>query len=319
MRVLVLGGTRFMGRYVCTALLEAGMEVTVANRGSRETVGNVTSAMCDRSVSGALEQFANQMFDVVIDFSAYSSAWVEEASRIFAGRIEKYLFISTTAVYTSSETFPVTESFPKGPPHPFAAYAAEKLRSEEILSNSNKAGAFQTTTLRLPFVLGPNNYEDRESFVFSRLRANRPILLENQGKALHSFVFAGDVALGILAVIEADESVAGEAFNLCMRQTTSSLGFVQYAAEIFGKSPNIVYYNPGNFEQSVFDFDLKNVSFPFPQMNSYFGGEKIANAIGFAPRTSLKEALDLYYKWWVREGELQPREYPLESRILASL
>ena len=319
MRALILGGTRFMGRYVSTALVEAGAEVTVANRGSRSAIPGVKSAQCDRSIAGSLEQFRNQNFDVVIDFSAYSASWVEEAAKFFSSKIDKYIFISTTAVYTSSEIFPVTENFPKGPPHPFAIYAAEKLRSEEILLAYKESGSFQTISLRLPFVLGPENYEDREAFVFSRLLENRPILLENSGKSLHSFIYAGDVATAIKEIISADEAVNGEAFNVVMSQTTTSTGFVNLAAEISGKTAQLMFYDPNDFDLSIDKFDLKNFSFPFPQTNLYFGGEKISRAIGFVPAHSLSETLDLYFKWWTNQGELKPKQYSLESEILARL
>lgn len=122
---------------------------------------------------------------------------------IFANKIEKYIFISTGAVYSSSNIFPITEDFPKGPPHPFADYAREKNRSEALLQEFSNKGFFTTTACRLPFVLGPDNYEDRESFAFSRLLKGLPILLGNGGKSIHSFVYAGDVADAIVAIINA--------------------------------------------------------------------------------------------------------------------
>ena len=308
-----------MGRYVSAALLESGSEVTVANRGSRTAIHGVTSAFCDRSIAGSLEQFENQSFDVVIDFSAYSSSWVEDAAKFFSKKIDKYIFISTTAVYSASDTFPVTENFPKGPPHPFATYAAEKLRSEQILLNYSEVGSFQTTLLRLPFVLGPENYEDRESFIFSRLLANRPILLESEGKSLLSFIYAADVATAIKEIISAEGSVNGEAFNIVMPQATTSLGFINLAAEISGRRAEVLFYDPKDFDLSIDKFDLRNVSFPFPQTNLYFGSEKISQAIGFVPAHSLSDTLNLYFTWWVSQGDLKPKQYPLESEILAKL
>jgi len=308
-----------MGRYVSAAFLESGSEVTVANRGSRPAIHGVTSAFCDRSIAGSLEQFENQRFDAVIDFSAYSSSWVEDAAKFFSKKIDKYIFISTTAVYRSSETFPVSENFPKGPPHPFANYAAEKLLSEQILLNYSGAGSFQTTSLRLPFVLGPENYEDRESFIFSRLLANRPILLENEGKSLHSFIYAADVACAIKEIISADGSVNGEVFNVAMPQATTSLGFINLAAEISGKSPQVLFYDPKDFNLSIDKFDLGNVSFPFPQINLYVGSEKISQATGFVPAHSLSDTLNLYFRWWTSQGDLKPKQYKLESEILERL
>lgn len=319
MKVLILGGTRFMGGYLTEALLAEGSQVTLANRGTRETRSDVTNIICDRSQPGALEVLRDSNFDVVVDFSAYSSSWVEEAGNFFANKIEKYIFISTCAIYRSSNVFPITENFPKGPPHPFASYAKEKMRSEELLFELGSKSAFSTTFCRLPFVLGPGNYEDRESFVFSRLLANRPILLENGGKSLASFIFAQDVADAIIVIMNTKKNVNLQAFNISMPQATTNRGFVEIAAEVSGKTSNIISFNPGMFDLSILNFDLKNVSFPFPENNAYFIGESIEDILGFSPKKTLRDCLEIYLKYWLEIGDLEPRIYELESRILKSI
>ena len=319
MRALIFGGTRFMGRYVASALVATGLEVTVANRGTRAAIPGVTNVICDRSIPGSLEQFEDATFDYVIDFSAYSSEWIEEAGKFFANKISKYIFISTGAVYTASHNFPIAEDFPKGPPHPFAPYAKEKIRSEGLLSDFSKSGFFETTSLRLPFVLGPENYEDRESFVFSRLLAGRPILLESGGKAVHSFIYAGDIADSIVAVIKASKGVDGEAFNIAMPIGTTSTGFVEIAASICERTPKIIPFDPADFNISLENFNLRNVSFPFPENTAILSSRKIENTLGFIPSKSLSDCLEIYFKWWTVQGDLEPKGYELENEILATL
>ena len=319
MNVLLFGGTRFMGRYVLKALLSVGAEVTVANRGTREENASVRNVICDRSQSDALSQFADSNFDVVIDFSAYSSAWVKEAGEFFASKIKRYIFISTGAVYTSSNVFPIKEDFPKGPPHPFADYAWEKNISESLLSKFSNKGYFTTAVCRLPFVLGPCNYEDRESFVFSRLLLGRPILLENGGKSIHSFIYAGDVADAVIAIMSADESIDKQAFNIAIPEGTTSRGFVEIAGKVCNKSPNFNSYNPDKFELDVENFNLRDVAFPFPENNAFLSSEKIERELGFMPKKSLSEMLEIYFEWWLRQDDLAPKEYGLEQRILKTL
>jgi nucleoside-diphosphate-sugar epimerase len=319
MKVLLFGGTRFMGRYVLKALLAQGAKVTIANRGTRDANPGATNVVCDRSQPGSLEQFANSKFDVVIDFSAYASAWVEEAGNFFANKIEKYIFISTGAVYTSSNIFPITEDFPKGPPHPFADYAREKSRSEALLLEFSNKGFFASTACRLPFVMGPENYEDRESFVFSRLLKGTPLLLGNGGKSIHSFVYAGDVADAIVAIMNAGKTVDKQAFNIATQQATTSRGFVELAAKVCKKEAKLLSYNPDDFALDVANFDLRNVAFPFPENNGYLGSEKIKETIGFEPQHDLLRMLEIYYEWWMAKGDLAPKTNELEQRILDKL
>jgi len=315
MNVLIFGGTRFMGRYVLRALLDVGIDVTIANRGTRAENKGAHNVICDRSQPGALEQFKDSKFDAVIDFSAYASDWVEQAGNFFAGKISRYIFISTGAVYTSSQVFPITEDFPKGPPHPFAPYAAEKIRSESLLREFSSKGAFDTTALRLPFVMGPDNYEDRESFVFSRLLSKQPIFLANGGKSIHSFIYAGDVASAIVRILSLIRSKGSEEFNLAIPQATTSRGFVDLASEVCGIEPTVISYQPEEFQIDTINFDLKNVAFPFPENNAFLSSEKILTRLGFAPAFELKSMLSVYYEWWMKGPNKAPKEYPLESRI----
>jgi len=319
MQVLVFGGTRFMGRYAIQALLAAGHEVTVANRGSRPPVPGVTSLVCDRSLPDALAVLSDRHFDVVIDFSAYASHWVAEAGARFAGLIGRYIFISSCAVYSESQNFPLGEDRPIGPPHLHEAYAAEKIRSEKLLVEFSQRGAFQTVACRLPFVLGPENYEDRESFVFSRLHAKQPILLTNGGNALYSFVYAGDVAQALLALIDADARVDGQAFNIILPEATTARGFVEACAAVAGQSADMRTVPLAELGYAMQDFDLRNLSFPFPHFHFYASADKLRRLTGFEARTSLPDMLQHHHSWWLAQADLLPRPYAREQALLQRL
>ncbi|NBY39301.1 MAG: NAD-dependent epimerase/dehydratase family protein [Actinobacteria bacterium] len=103
MKALIFGGTRFMGRYVSREFLDAGYEVTIANRGTNQPIDGVKAISLDRSVAGAVESLKGQKFDVVLDFSAYPSAWVKEAGEVLKGNIEKYILFQA-APYTRKAT-----------------------------------------------------------------------------------------------------------------------------------------------------------------------------------------------------------------------
>jgi nucleoside-diphosphate-sugar epimerase len=319
MKVLVLGGTRFMGRYVARALLDSGWEVTVANRGTRTAMPAVESICCDRSLPGALDVFRGRKFDAVIDFSAYPSSWVAQAGALFAGNISRYIFISSCAVYSESQRFPVTEDFPLGPPHPHQDYAAEKIRSEQLLVEFSQQGAFQSVSCRLPFVLGPDNYEDRESFVFSRLHAGAPVLLTNGGNALYSFVYAGDVAQALLALIRADDRVDGQAFNITLPQATTARGFVEACAAVTGRPARLLSVPVGELGFDQADFDLRDLTFPFPHFHFYAAAGKLGQFTGFSPQVTLPQMLQTYHAWWLARGDLAPRVYAREQAVLARL
>ena len=167
--------------------------------------------------------------------------------------------------------------------------------------------------------MGPDNYEDRESFAFSRLMLGLPILLGNGGKSIHSFIYAGDVANALVAILKSGGSADKQAFNIAVPQATTSRGFVELAAKVSGKDPKIINYDPRDYDLDIHNFDLKNVAFPFPENNGYLGSEKINRILGFTPEKSLLDMLEIYFAWWLKQGKFTPKEYPLETRILSSL
>jgi nucleoside-diphosphate-sugar epimerase len=319
MKVLIFGGTRFMGKYVTETLLTAGFDVTVANRGTREQLPGVTHILCDRSDISNLDKLKDKNFDYVVDFSAYDSNWVEQAASIFKNQIKRYIFISSGAVYKPSNVFPIQEHFKCEAAGLHYEYSAQKIRSEQLLVSYHEQAYFETVSCRLPFVLGAHNYEDREAFVLSRLLANRPIVVPDGGTAVHSFIFAGDVALAILKLIKAPSYVSGEAFNIAISQGVTTQGFIAACAEVAGKSPLLYPLNLDKAGLLSDRFDLKNLLFPFPQTNGYLDNTKMLKYLNFAPTHSLPEMIEQFYQWWLVNSDLTPINYELEAKALAVL
>ena len=319
MKALVFGGTRFMGRYVSQQLLDAGWEVSIANRGTRDAISGVKSISCDRSDPANLNVFNNSDFDFIIDFSAYDSNWVEQAGEFFNGRIKRYLFISSGAVYKSSQRFPVQEHFPVEAEGLHQEYAAQKIRSEQLLVDYAASGYFETVSCRLPYVLGAHNYEDREGFVLSRLLADRPIVVPDGGKAIHSFIYAGDVATAIYKLLTADSQVSGEAFNIAIADAFTTLGFIETCAKIVNKMPKLYPLNLESAGLNTARFDLRDLLFPFPQANGYLDNTKLRQYVGFTPTYSLAEMIEQFYRWWRDTADVKPREYEREKVALAAL
>jgi 2'-hydroxyisoflavone reductase len=102
MKVLVLGGTVFLGRRVVDAALAAGHEVTLFNRGKSNpdlyaASGAVEELHGDRD--GGLAPLAGRRWDVAIDTSGYVPRIVRQSARLLADAVERYVFVSSISVY----------------------------------------------------------------------------------------------------------------------------------------------------------------------------------------------------------------------------
>src|SRR4051794_22552758 len=99
MRVLVLGGTRFLGRAIVDAAVAAGHEVTLFNRGlsGPDLFPQLETVAGDRTLD--LSALAGRTFDAVVDVAGYHPDVVGKAARELADATARYCFVSTVSVY----------------------------------------------------------------------------------------------------------------------------------------------------------------------------------------------------------------------------
>jgi nucleoside-diphosphate-sugar epimerase len=321
MRVLILGGTRFVGRHVARLLLAGGAEVTLLHRGiTGEPISGATAISGDRSQPDGLAGLGERRFDAVVDMSAYFSDWTRVAADGLTGRVAHYVFISSGAVYRPSAEFPWPESTPFGPIPIWGSYAHEKVASERLLWDAHAAGRFAVTAFRFPFILGPGNFADRESFVFGRLAEGRPILLPDGGSALNQFVYAEDVARALVATLERPGVTGGQAYNCLYPNPITNRGFVELCADVLGVEAELVSIDESALGVAAETVDLTNIVFPYPAEHYVLDGAKLTRELGVEMATGNRRMLEEYGAWWESLDDRPPlRAYERENAALAQL
>lgn len=127
--ILVTGGTVFVSRYVAEYFAKNGDRVFVLNRNSRPQSGGVTLIEGDRHHLG--DKLKQYDFDVVLDITAYTREDVECLIQAL-GRIDQYIFISSSAVYPEDLSQPFKEEQLCGPNSIWGDYGIHKLEAENI-------------------------------------------------------------------------------------------------------------------------------------------------------------------------------------------
>jgi 2'-hydroxyisoflavone reductase len=129
MKVLVLGGTGFLGRHIVAAALARGDEVTTFNRGISDpgAFSNVEKLFGDRE--GDLDALRGRRWDVAIDCSGYIPRAVRASARLLADAVDLYAFISSISVYAHATMPGLEESDPVLVP-PAGAEADERVTPE---------------------------------------------------------------------------------------------------------------------------------------------------------------------------------------------
>ncbi|MEX2500735.1 MAG: NAD-dependent epimerase/dehydratase family protein, partial [Trueperaceae bacterium] len=172
MRILVLGGTRFVGLHVVRAALEAGHTVDVFSRGRTPAPPGTHRLIGDRD--GDLSALDGR-WDAVVDVSAYVPRQVRTAAERLSGRAGRYLFVSTAAVYDSDAMpWPIAEDAPL---RELSDPTTERITPEtygglKVACERQAEASFDGAVLsvRPTFVVGPHDYTDRFPYWLRRVR-----------------------------------------------------------------------------------------------------------------------------------------------------
>ncbi len=320
MKLLILGGTRFVGIHVARSLVAAGADVTLLHRGvTNASIPGARFVVGDRSQPDGLAGLGSERFDAVLDMSAYFSDWTRTAAEALSGRVAHYVFISSGAVYRPSAELPWPETTPFGPIPIWGRYGEEKIASERLLWDAHAGGRFAVTAFRFPFILGPGNFADRESFVFSRLEARRPILLPDNGIAVNQFVYVADVARALVAALERPDRSGGEAYNCTHASAITNRGWAELCAEVAGQEPWLVPIDEHALGVASETVDLTDIVFPYPAAHYALDGSKLTRDLGVEMRTGNRRMLEEYWNTWDQVPDRNPRRYAREDKALAAL
>src|SRR5215472_2373562 len=239
MRVLVIGGTLFIGRPLVEELVKAGHDVAVLHRKPKHDFGRrVENLVADRndleSLGGAL---AGRRFDAVYD-NVYdwergtTAQQVEAAVRACSGDwLGRYVFMSSVAAYGDGLNH--KESDPLAPDYHAEPYVRHKATTERLLFRMHSQSGLPVVTFRPPFVYGPNNPFYREQFFWDRLRAGRPVVIPGDGHRLMQFVYVDDLVNAMIRAMT-EPRAEGEAFNIVDTKPLTQVEFVERMTKIAG-------------------------------------------------------------------------------------
>ena len=215
--VLFIGGSGVISAACVREAVEQGFDVTVLNRGTtdkRPIPEAVTRLQADVSDRAALEAaIADQRWDVVIDFVAFTPDQVQRDIEVFTGRTNQYVFISSASAYQTPAThLPITESTPLK--NPFWQYSRDKIACEDLLVQAYREDDFPMTIIR------PSHTYDETLVPFSggwtvlgRMRAGKPVVVCGDGSSLWTITHARDFAVGFVGLLDRAEAI-GEAFHI---------------------------------------------------------------------------------------------------------
>jgi 2'-hydroxyisoflavone reductase len=222
-------------------------------------------------------------------------------------------------VYRPSEQLPWPEETPLGPIPIWGAYGREKVASEKMLFEAHQGGLVEVTAFRFPFILGPANFVDRESFVLSRIEARQPILLPGGGHALNQFVHVDDAARALVRALERRDVASGKAYTCAHPQLVTNRGFVDLCASVAGRPATVIALDEAAAGVASDTVDLTNITFPFPNEHCGLDASRLERELSVVTQSPPRRMIEDFAGWWESHPDHRPRRYEREAAALRAL
>ncbi len=221
MKILLIGGTGTISSAITRQLAEGGHELWLLNRGNRknEVPANVWQVICDiNDEAEVMRQTGAEVFDAVCEFIGFLPSQVERDIRLFTGRTQQYVYISSASAYNKpAASHVITEGTTLA--NPYWEYSRNKIACEELLMRTYREAGFPVTIVRpshtycergVPVsVHGPKGSWQ----VLKRMMEGKPVLVQGDGSSLWTLTWNEDFARGFIGLLGNPKAI-GEAFQI---------------------------------------------------------------------------------------------------------
>ena len=333
LRILVIGGTGFIGRCIARGLLAAGHHVTVLSRGHHPAIPDAENLVGDRTDPARIGSvLGGRRFDFTVDLAAWDATDVERLLLVPYAALGRYVMISTGQVLLVTENArpPYREEQSDDrvraePPagtadHDQWSYGVGKRRAESALRALRVSHGVRGVALRLPVVIGADDPTLRLWSYLERLRDGEPILLPDGGLQATRFLYVADVARQIVRMVESPpprEAV----YHLAQPDVVPLREVIERVARIAGIEPRFVDVSWPELTRAGIDRSFSPFSGPWV---SVLDPSRAAAEWGFLGTRSdeylpevVRALLDAPPGGHHRGWENRPREIALASKRLA--
>lgn len=315
--ILIIGGTRFIGPELIQNLLKEKCEVTVFNRGNDYNItlpSSVIHITGDRRKPETMKEISKKRYDFVYDLCCFNK--VDAKNLLDTIQVpSNIIFLSTAAVYKKPQIYPLYETSPLGDWDSFGDYGTQKVDAENVFQAYTNRHGIKLTIFRPVYLLGNNNYFDRENFYLSRIINGDPILVPGKGNALIQFAFLEETAYAF-SIIPKLQSGQIEILNIAGSEYISVRNFINLFSEVTSLEAKVVELDSSRFNMEEEHF-YDNI-YPFPNLTFIVSNQKIISKYNI-DFISLRTGIENIYNKWKQTWSGKTKMYPREIEILKVL
>ena len=247
MKVLFIGGTGLISS-ACTRLaVERGVDLFLLNRGRDpdRARGAVTLVADLRDETAVARSLAGHRFDAVVDWMAFTPDDVERDFRLFTGRTDQFVFVSSASAYLKPlGHWLLREDSPLA--NPYWDYSRGKIACEERLMRAFREDGFPITIVRPSLTYGDTqvplavNSWERPFTAIARIRAGKPMIVPGDGTSLWTITHNSDFATGLVGLLGRRQAI-GHAFNIMSDEVLTWDEIYRQVAAAAGVEATIVH------------------------------------------------------------------------------
>ncbi len=311
MRILMMGGTRFIGIYLTKILVEKGHEVVLFNRGNKPSpVEGLQQIHGDRTDPEQIKaKLGNESFDAIFDNNGRKLKDTQPLAELFKDRVQHFVYMSSAGVYLKSDQMPHQEGDTIDPKsRHYGKYETETDLQEKGLP---------WTSIRPTYIYGPLNYNPLEAWFFDRIVANRPIPIPGNGLHMTQLGHIKDLAHAMAAVLYNKKAI-GQIYNISGDRYVTFDGLAKACGVAAGKSPEdlkLVHYDPKQF-----DFGKKK-AFPLRLQHFFADIQKAKQDLNWQPEydliSGLKDSFETDYL--KTQKNITEVDFSLDDEILKAV
>jgi len=229
MKILVMGGTRFVGKSLVKKLISKKFDIDIFTRGNKANPENTNLIKGDRNSLEGILKLKNKKYDLVYDISGRELEQTKLLIENLSYSFDRYVYVSSSGVYKDNCQLPLSEKDP-------------------IDQNSRHKGKFETenwlinqkipfTSFRPTYIYGPGNYNKIENWFFERLYTNKSIPIPGDGSLITQLGHVSDLTDVMIKCINFEKS-KNNIYNCSGDKGVTIKGLIYLCAQVCGFSKN---------------------------------------------------------------------------------
>ena len=275
MKILVMGGTRFVGKSLVEKFLSKKIKVDIFTRGNKQIPIGANFIKGDRNELKDIKQISNNNYDYIFDISGRELKQTKLLINNFNTSFNRYIYVSSAGVYKGINEIPLLETDPidKESRH------IGKFETEDWLITEN----IPFTSFRPTYIYGPNNYNKIENWFFERLINGKTLPIPGDGLLLTQLGHVSDLTDAMIRSIET-EKAKNQIYNCSGDKGVTIKGLIYKCAEVCNIKTN---------EIDLCSFDYKKLdpksrkAFPLRLTHYLTSIDKVKNDLNWKPKFDL--------------------------------